>query len=119
MDEQELRKEIEKRVAQRMEFTMHTVAYVLVNLMLWAIWVWTRSGFPWPIFVTIGWGIGWIAHIMELYYKNVVTERLYQRELSQRYGYIKPKRATHLTDDGELMLETDNDEINTYEDAIS
>lgn len=115
MDDKQLREEIEKRVAKRMEITMHTVAYVLVNIMLWAIWAWTWMGFPWPIFVTIGWGIGWIAHVMEIYYKDVVTERLYQRELSRRYGYSKPKR-TRLTDDGELMLETD-DADNHYEDA--
>ena len=50
-----------KRVAFRKSFA----TYVIINLFLWAIWYFTndnhsfsRNNIPWPIWSTLGWGIG-------------------------------------------------------------
>ena len=51
-----------ERVKKRRDFMTHLFAYVLVNLLLWGIWTVAaltgHTSFPWPIWVTFGWGIG-------------------------------------------------------------
>ena len=39
---------------------MHLAIYLAVNAMLWILWaaVAGTHEFPWPIWVTLGWGIG-------------------------------------------------------------
>ncbi|MBN8834179.1 MAG: hypothetical protein ABS68_02350 [Niastella sp. SCN 39-18] len=63
-------------VAQkRASFKSHLVTYILVNAFLWAIWYfgshqpfhdWDNS-FPWPIWPTLGWGIGLAFHFAGAY----------------------------------------------------
>ena len=36
----------------------HALAYVMVNLLLVAVWFVTGAGFFWPVFPLFGWGIG-------------------------------------------------------------
>lgn len=98
----------------------------MVNIMLWAAWYFasqfdvaafldgtrTEIPFPWPIFPTVGWGIGLIAHLIEYYSKYgggaERRERIIQAEIEReraRSGFIeKPKndRRVRLTEDGEL-----------------
>src|SRR5262249_25147994 len=65
--EAQIRKRVELRMKERAEFAGHVVAFVMVNLMLWAIWAFTSHGFPWPMFVTFGWGIGLAANAYQVY----------------------------------------------------
>jgi hypothetical protein len=56
---------------KRAGFKKHAVSYVIVNLFLWGVWYFTDSAsdemnfsnwrwhhYPWPIWTTLGWGIG-------------------------------------------------------------
>ena len=47
---------------KRAGFKSHLLSYVLVNIFLWSLWYFTgrhgRGDFPWPMWVTLGWGIG-------------------------------------------------------------
>jgi serine/threonine-protein kinase len=128
-EEERIRRRIEKRYKERQGLIIHFVAYLLVNLMLWGLWATDVLGpiiqqeapdvatiileFPWPIFVTFGWGIGMVAHFMDYYSKYGPgaerRERAIQREIEryrQESGVLeaKPKRDAQfrLTDDGEL-----------------
>ena len=38
--------------------------------MVWAIWLFTTGGFPWPLFVTFFWGIGLVGHLLDYYNKH-------------------------------------------------
>jgi 2TM domain len=60
----DLRRRAERRVASRNGFRIHLAVYVLVNLLLWAIWASTGADVktPWPIFASLGWGVGVAAH---------------------------------------------------------
>jgi hypothetical protein len=40
----------------------------------------TEVWFPWPIFVTFGWGIGLVFHAWDTYGRKPVTEGEIQRE---------------------------------------
>jgi hypothetical protein len=52
-----------KRLEDKRGLTAHTLAYVLVNLLLTAVWLATGGGFFWPLFPIFGWGIGLAFHV--------------------------------------------------------
>ncbi len=48
---------------RRASFKTHLATYVIINVFLWAIWFFTDgdrygSNLPWPVWSTLGWGIG-------------------------------------------------------------
>jgi hypothetical protein len=58
----------------------HILAYVAVNLFLNAIWlVTTPGGFYWPVFPLVGWGIGLVFNIWDVY-SGPPTEEQIERE---------------------------------------
>lgn len=59
-DDQELRELAMKRVKERRDFQGHLVVYLVVNVFLWGLWALTSGlgSYPWPVWVTLGWGIG-------------------------------------------------------------
>lgn len=57
-DERELRQRAVRRLEAKRGLTAHALAYVMVNLLLVAIWSTTSRGFFWPVFPIFGWGIG-------------------------------------------------------------
>ena len=63
--------EIAKR---RASFKTHLATYIVINLFLWAIWFFTGdrgevriNKYPWPIWSTLGWGIGLFFHFLGAY----------------------------------------------------
>ena len=62
--------EIAKR---RASFKSHLGVYIVVNSFLWAIWFFSdndgvRTGkYPWPVWSTLGWGIGLLFHFLGAY----------------------------------------------------
>ena len=71
--EQELRERATERLKSKREFRTHLVMYVLVNAMLVVIWAVTDSGFFWPIFPIVGWGIGLALHAWSIFGSNPMT----------------------------------------------
>ena len=81
------------------------------------------TGLPWPIFVTLFWGIGIVSHILSYNAKygrgaeqrEEAIQREIDRQRERSAAYEKPKndRPTHLelTDDGEIQ--------EVYEDEAS
>jgi flagellar biosynthesis component FlhA len=74
----DLRDEAVKRLNKKREFNAHLVSYILINVVVWAIWgvIFAASGvwFPWPAFVTLGWGIGLAFHAWDVYGRKPITE---------------------------------------------
>ena len=68
-DEDDLRRQAEARVDRIEAFRIHLAIYVAVNALLWLIWAYTgaTTNSPWPVFVTLGWGIGIVAHWWSVY----------------------------------------------------
>ena len=62
-----------KRLKAKEEFRVHLLIYVLVNGMLVLIWAMTGADFFWPIFPIAGWGIGLVAHAMDVYWRHEPT----------------------------------------------
>lgn len=57
-DEGDLRRRAVRRLEAKRGLMAHALAYVMVNLLLIAIWYTTSRGFFWPVFPLFGWGIG-------------------------------------------------------------
>lgn len=128
--EERIRRRVEKRLKKRQELIQHIFIYLIINVMLWVFWGATQGlnladlvnidgnflreigGFPWPIFVTFGWGIGVVANFFEYYNKygpgatkqEEIVQREIERERQRSVAYEKPKREARLqlTDDGEI-----------------
>ena len=108
----EIRKQVEKRIKKRQELIIHSIAFVLGNVMVWTIFGLTGGKFLWPLIVTLGWGIGIVGHFLDYYStygggaqrREAEIQREIERERERSVAYEKPKRDPHmrLTDDGEI-----------------
>ncbi|HET7048257.1 MAG TPA: 2TM domain-containing protein [Solirubrobacteraceae bacterium] len=76
------------RLKKRREFKTHLVAYVVINLVVWGIWLviaLTTSGswWPWPVFLTLAWGIGLVMNAWDVYFRRPITEADVRREIDR------------------------------------
>ena len=78
--EQELREEAVSRLKKKRDFRAHVFIYVAVNAMLVVIWAVTGSGFFWPIFPILGWGVGVAANAWDVYGRKPISEDEIRRE---------------------------------------
>jgi hypothetical protein len=81
-NEQAIRELAIKRVKDRRDFQTHVVAYLVVNAFLWGIWAWTLgpTGYPWPLWVTLGWGIGVVLNWWDVTRRPITPEDV-EREI--------------------------------------
>jgi len=79
---------------KRASFKTHAITYIIINVFLWCIWLftsnqhngldvanWHTNRYPWPIWTTLGWGIGLAFHFAGAYVfpKMNSTESEYQK----------------------------------------
>jgi hypothetical protein len=81
-----LREQAITRLKKKRDFLTHVVIYVLVNAMLVVIWLVTGSGFFWPIFPIVGWGIGVAANAWDVYGRKPISEDEIRQEMSRLRG---------------------------------
>jgi hypothetical protein len=108
------RRKAEKPFTARTEWYQHLAVYVMINIMLWAIFGLTNAneinalvnqfdpeagqitqdvlGFPWPIIVMLGWGIGLFAHGAEVF-GAASRERAIQRQLERERAFVSATKA--------------------------
>jgi hypothetical protein len=55
-----------KRVREERDFYSHLASYLVVNLFLVSLNLWTGGGF-WAIWPLLGWGIGLVSHAVSVY----------------------------------------------------
>lgn len=87
-----------KQAKERVGFKMHLRSFGIINFGLWLIYLVSNLGaltnpnlrgfhFPWPLFATLGWGIGLVSHYFAVY------QRPGQRDLVEReYEKLKNGR---------------------------
>ena len=74
MSEEEIYQLARKRVEEKKGFFSHLIIYVIVNLILFLIWLFPAGGgFPWFLFPLGGWGIGLIFHALGTFVFNKET----------------------------------------------
>lgn len=79
---------------KRAGFKRHLISYIIVNAFLWTLWYlssnhqdqhdianWQWQHLPWPIWSTVGWGIGLAFHFAGAYIfpETDSVEREYQK----------------------------------------
>jgi len=128
--ESEIRRVVEAKYEERNALLIHLASYAGVNVMVWMIWLTTSGGFPWPLFVTVSWGIGMVGHLLDYYHKHgggaqkreeriqeEVTRHLERVEAGRQDIYEEAEmqgaevytlddvelRHTRLADDGEII----------------
>lgn len=75
---------------RRASFKSHLVTYIIVILFLWGIWYFANGriyGFaPWPIWPTLGWGIGLAFHYAAAYVtpKSNSIDKEYEKLMRQK-----------------------------------
>lgn len=52
----------DRRRAAEGSLRIHAAVFVLIQLLLVAVWASTGAGFPWFVFPLLGWGAGLAAH---------------------------------------------------------
>ena len=78
----DLREEAMQRLRKKQDFRGHVLVYTLVNVVVWTLYLLTSPhGFPWPVFVTAGWGIGVVMNAWDVYGRRPITEAQIQREI--------------------------------------
>ncbi|MFN8347876.1 MAG: 2TM domain-containing protein [Spirosomataceae bacterium] len=80
-----------KMAKARAGFKGHLFVYLFINAGLWLIWgigiVFDKgTNYPWPIWTTLGWGIGLLSHYLSVYTLNEkqMVEREYQKLLNKQ-----------------------------------
>ena len=75
-----------KMAKARAGFKSHLYVYLFVNASLWILWAlgmaFSRgTHYPWPIWTSMGWGIGLVSHYFGVYTVNEkqMVEREYQK----------------------------------------
>lgn len=75
-EEEELRERALQRLKDKRGLMAHVLAYVMVNLLLVAVWFTTGADFFWPIFPLFGWGIGLAFHTWDVLWPEPGPERV-------------------------------------------
>jgi hypothetical protein len=102
MTEDEIRQKALDRVRAKKGFFTHLTVYIVVNLFLWSIWAitmgagfggpgWSMRGFMWPIFPTLGWGIGLVIHCVSVFAFHGAWE---DKEVEKEMARIKKGSGT-------------------------
>ncbi len=82
-----LREQAFRRVKKRRDLHTHAFAYLVVNLLLWGVWAvigaTSHSWFPWPLWVTLGWGLGLAFNAWDVYGRHPITEDEVRREMDR------------------------------------
>jgi uncharacterized membrane protein len=91
MSEEEIREIATKRVRAKRGFYSHLTAYIIVNLMLVAIWYFTGAGYFWPMWVMLFWGIGLIFNAVAAFSKHDISWEM--KEIEKEVEKIKKSGA--------------------------
>lgn len=72
---------------RRADFRKSFYSYIAINIFLWLLW-WFSEGYatgfnkyPWPVWVTLGWGLAIILQYYEAYYgtHKDITEKEFEK----------------------------------------
>ncbi len=86
LTDEELRKAAVERVKKRRDLGAHLVVYVVVNAMLIGIWAIGDRGYFWPAWVLLGWGVGVVMNVWDVYFRRPITEHDVEAEMKRLRG---------------------------------
>jgi 2TM domain len=72
-----------KRLKAGRGFKIHAAIYVVVNALLVVVWASSGASYFWPIWTTLGWGIGLAFHGWSVYLQRPISEDEIRREMER------------------------------------
>jgi 2TM domain-containing protein len=82
-----LREQALRRVRKRRDFHAHLFVYVAVNAAIWGVWAvigtTSDSWYPWPMWITLGWGLAVLFNAWDVYLRRPITEREIHDEMDR------------------------------------
>ncbi len=72
-----------KRLEAKRGFKVHAAIYVIVNLLLVAVWAFSGHDYFWPIWPILGWGVGLAIHGWMTYFQKPIGEDDIRREMEK------------------------------------
>lgn len=83
-----------RKARKRADFRKNLYSYIAVNTFLWFVWWFTTgintgfTGYPWPVWVMLGWGIGLAMQFYNAYLSNKkdLAEIEYEKLKRQQEG---------------------------------
>ncbi len=70
----------------RVGFKKKVIVYIVCNIFFWGMWFFTKNQadvdtlYPWPIWVTLGWGIGIAMNYIKAYHTDTdAVQREYEK----------------------------------------
>ncbi|MDB5079150.1 MAG: hypothetical protein JWP00_1074 [Chloroflexi bacterium] len=84
-------KEATKRVNKKLIFYRTLTSYLVVNAFLWVLWLMTGASYPWPVWVTMGWGIGLAFQALDAFVLGISAHQRRQmvEEEMRRMGHYR------------------------------
>jgi len=83
----ELHDQAVRSLKKRADLKAHAVVYALVNAVVWGVWfviaLGSESWWPWPVFLTLFWGIGLLMNAWDVYMRRPISEQDVQREMER------------------------------------
>ena len=83
LSSEDLERLAHKRAGAKLGWYVHAAVYVVVNLFLFALSVYTSGGRPWSVIPMLGWGLGLGLHWISVFLLPAgggLRERLVQQE---------------------------------------
>lgn len=128
-DLRRVRDRVNAAINKRREFVQHLAVFIPINIMLWVIYLASAnvpflafaSGFPWPLIVILGWGIGLVSHgfeAMTSVSRERAISRAVERERDRLYDTEKPKRDRELSSRADRSLEVRLTEDGEFTDSM-
>src|SRR5260221_7008913 len=109
LDYRQMRARVEKRVKKRAEFVLHLSIYVTANLMIWGLFLLLASRSEGkeavliaPTLLTLGWGLGLVAHGVDTYLQTGALDGMRERELRREIALERLRRG--ITDDDDSAM---------------
>ena len=72
-----------RRLKAKRGFGIHAAIFVVVNILLVAIWATAGGGYFWPIRAFLGWGVGLAFHRWSVFYQRPISEDDIRREMDR------------------------------------
>jgi uncharacterized membrane protein len=82
-DQNERREAAIRRLKAKRGFAVSVAIFVVVNILLVAIWGSTGAGYFWPIWPFLGMGIGLAFHGWSVYFRRPISEDDIRREMER------------------------------------
>src|SRR5689334_10021265 len=68
---------------KKRDFAAHVLIYTMVNGFFVIIWAVTSSGFFWPVFPMVGWGIGLVMNAWDVWRGSEFSDAQVRREMAR------------------------------------